>query len=64
MSPDYDWRLAADYARRAVEHRPANPEQLRTEAKQLQQTGLKPRDIATALGLDPEQVRVFLETAA
>jgi hypothetical protein len=51
MSPAYDWRVAADYGRRAVEHRPANPEQLRIAARRLQQTGLKPGDIAAALGL-------------
>ena len=47
MSPPYfDWRLLAD------KHRPTDPAIMAAEIRHLRKTGLKPRDIATALRVD------------
>jgi hypothetical protein len=66
MSPEFDWRqlytpTADEYQRRATKFRATDPEMLRLEVRKLQQQGLLPRDIGQALGLNPEQVRTFME---
>jgi hypothetical protein len=62
----YDWRdlaTAAEYTRRATQFRATDPETLRLEVRKLQRQGLLARDIGQALGLNPEQVRRFMEAA-
>jgi hypothetical protein len=46
MSPAYDWRLLAEM------YKPTDPAAIALEIRRQHRTGLKPRDIATALRVD------------
>ena len=50
-----------DYARLANLHRPADPAAIAREVRRLHNTGLKPRDIAVALRIAPDQVMNMLD---
>lgn len=52
-----DWLTAvAEYHHRATRHRPDNPADLGAEVRRLAASGLKPRDIASALGISVPEV--------
>lgn len=56
-----DWFIAAaEYHHRATRHRPANPADLGAEVRRLAASGLKPRDIASALRVSVPEVVVML----
>ena len=47
-----DWlSMAADYRKRAEVHKPRSNDALTPEIERLREQGLKPRDIAAALGV-------------
>jgi len=52
------------WAMLATLHRPTDAEGLAAAARQLAATGLKPRDVATTLGLTEHAVTQLLRTAA
>ncbi len=47
---------AAEYRRRAEQHRPEDLESIAAEIQHLRASGLQPRDISMALGIDLGQV--------
>jgi hypothetical protein len=53
-------RPAVEHDRRAMQHRPTDPEQLAREIRRLHRTGLSPIDVATALRADLAMVREVL----
>lgn len=63
MSPQYDWRdlvtTATDQA--ATEHRPSNRAVLLREILRLRSQGLRIRDVAEALGLNPSAIESLIE---
>jgi DNA-binding NarL/FixJ family response regulator len=64
MSPQYAWRdlvtTATDQAK-ATEHRPMERAVLLREIMRLRAQGLRVRDVAEALGLNPSAVESLIE---
>lgn len=52
---------AAEYRRRAEQHRPDDLEAIAEEIRHLRASGLQPRDISMALGIDLGQVLEALQ---
>ena len=70
MSPQYDWRDLATMSQRnqslgdqakATEHRPTEPAVLLREIMRLRAQGLRVRDVAEALGLNPSAIESLIE---
>ena len=64
MSPQYDWRdlvtTVADQAK-ATDHRPIERTVLLREIMRLRAQGLRVRDVAEALGLNPSAIESLIE---
>jgi plasmid maintenance system antidote protein VapI len=64
MSPQFDWRdlvtTATDHAK-ATEHRPMERAVLLREIMRLKAQGLRIRDVAEALGLNPSAIESLIE---
>jgi hypothetical protein len=63
--PQYDWRdlvnTSADHEARANQHRPTDREILLREVLRLRAQGLRIRDVAEALGLNPSAVESLID---
>jgi DNA-binding NarL/FixJ family response regulator len=64
MSPEFDWRdlasTSTDYETRANRHKPTEREVLLREVLRLRAQGLRVRDVAEALGLNPSAVEALI----
>jgi plasmid maintenance system antidote protein VapI len=63
MSPQYDWRdlVTTTTEAKATEHRPTQPAVLLREVLRLRAQGLRVRDVAEALGLNPSAIESLIE---
>jgi hypothetical protein len=64
MSPQYDWRdlvTTTNEQVRAMEHRPTERAVLLREIMRLKAQGLRVRDVAEALGLNPSAIESLIE---
>jgi DNA-binding NarL/FixJ family response regulator len=60
MPTEFDWREMAA-AEPATEHRPTNREVLLREVLRLRAQGLRVRDVAELLGMNPSAVEALIE---
>jgi hypothetical protein len=59
--PQFDWRDLATAADPATRHRPTERAILLREVLRLRAQGLRVRDVAEALGLNPSAVEALIE---
>jgi hypothetical protein len=57
----FDWRDMAAAADPATEHKPTNREVLLREVLRLRAQGLRIRDVAELLGMNPSAVEALIE---
>jgi hypothetical protein len=60
MSPQFDWRDLASATNPATEHRPTERAVLLREVLRLKAQGLRVRDVAEALGMNPSAVESLI----
>jgi plasmid maintenance system antidote protein VapI len=61
MSPAFDWRdMAAATTDPATRHRPTDRDVLLREVMRLRAQGLRVRDVAEALGLNPSAIESLI----
>jgi hypothetical protein len=61
VSPQFDWRDLASATDPATKHRPTDRDVLLREALRLKAQGLRVRDVAEALGLNPSAVEALID---
>jgi DNA-binding CsgD family transcriptional regulator len=59
--PQFDWRDLAAATDPATEHRPTERDVLLREVLRLRSQGLRVRDVAEALGLNPSAIESLIE---